>query len=67
MSSLADLKETKGYLKLKEEVLGRTILSSTPRFQDSQHMKVLRLSDLHTGRLYTPGNIPLEPESIPGP
>jgi hypothetical protein len=28
------------------------------RFQDSRHMKVERLSDLHTGRLYPPGNIP---------
>jgi hypothetical protein len=29
-----------------------------PRFQDNRHMKVVRLSDLHTGRLYPPGNIP---------
>ena len=29
-----------------------------PRFQDNQHMKVVRLSALHTGRLYPPGNIP---------
>jgi hypothetical protein len=29
-----------------------------PRFQDNRHMEVLRLSALHTGRLYTPGNIP---------
>jgi hypothetical protein len=31
------------------------------RFPDSngnQHVKVVRLSALHTGRLYTPGNIP---------
>jgi hypothetical protein len=29
-----------------------------PRFQDSRHMKVLRLSALRTGRLYPPGSIP---------
>jgi len=29
-----------------------------PRFQDSQLMKVVRLSALRTGRLYPPGNIP---------
>ena len=29
-----------------------------PRFQDNRHMKVVRLSDLRTGRLYPPGNIP---------
>jgi len=29
-----------------------------PRFQDSRHMKVERLSTIHTGRLYLPGNIP---------
>jgi hypothetical protein len=28
------------------------------RFQDNRHTKVLRLSALHTGRLYSPGNIP---------
>ena len=28
------------------------------RFQDSRHMKVVRLSALRTGRLYPPGNIP---------
>jgi len=28
------------------------------RFQDNQDMKVVRLSSLHTGRLYQPGNIP---------
>jgi hypothetical protein len=27
-----------------------------PRFQDSPHMKVVRLSALRTGRLYHPGN-----------
>jgi len=27
------------------------------RFQDSQHMKVVRLSALRTGRLYSSGNI----------
>jgi len=31
---------------------------SVPRFQDSRQMKVVRLSALHTGRLYAPGNIP---------
>ena len=29
-----------------------------PRFQDNQHMKVVRLSALRTGSLYPPGNIP---------
>jgi hypothetical protein len=29
-----------------------------PDFQESRHMKVLRLSALRTGRLYPPGNIP---------
>ena len=29
-----------------------------PRFHDSRHMKVVRLSLLRTGRLYPPGNIP---------
>ena len=29
-----------------------------PRFQDSRHMKVVRLSALRTGRFYRPGNIP---------
>jgi len=29
-----------------------------PRFQDSRHMKVVRLSALRTGRLYHPWNIP---------
>ena len=29
-----------------------------PRFQDSRHMKVVRLSALRTGHLYPPGNIP---------
>jgi hypothetical protein len=28
------------------------------RFKDNQHMKVVRLSALHTGRLYPPGIIP---------
>ena len=28
------------------------------RFQDNQHMKVVRLSALSTGSFYTPGNIP---------
>ena len=32
-----------------------------PRFQDSRHMKVVRLSALHTGRLYPP-----PPRNIPG-
>ena len=27
-----------------------------PKFQDSRHMKVARLSALRTGRLYLPGN-----------
>jgi hypothetical protein len=29
-----------------------------PRFQDNRHIKVVRLSALPTGRLYSPGNIP---------
>ena len=29
-----------------------------PTFQDSLNMKVAMLSDLRTGRLYPPGNIP---------
>jgi hypothetical protein len=28
------------------------------RFQDIWHVKVIRLSALHTGRFYPPGNIP---------
>ena len=28
------------------------------RFQDNRHMKVVRLSALRTGRIYSPGNIP---------
>jgi len=30
----------------------------SPRFLGSRHMKVVRLSALRTGRLYSPGNIP---------
>jgi hypothetical protein len=29
-----------------------------PRFQNSRHMKLVRLSALRTGRLYPPGIIP---------
>ena len=29
-----------------------------PRFHDNRHMKVVRLSALSTGRLYSPANIP---------
>jgi hypothetical protein len=29
-----------------------------PRFQESQHMKVVRLLAVRTGHLYPPGNIP---------
>jgi len=29
-----------------------------PRFLASRHMMVVKLSALHTGRLYRPGNIP---------
>ena len=29
-----------------------------PRFQDNRYMKVVRLSDLHTGRFHAEGNIP---------
>jgi hypothetical protein len=29
-----------------------------PRFQDNQHMKVVRLSALHTGHIYLSGDIP---------
>jgi hypothetical protein len=28
------------------------------RFEDSRHMKMVRLAALRTGRLYPPGNIP---------
>ena len=43
-----------------------------PRFQDSRHMKVLKLSALRTGRLYLPKKYSwysflLEAESTPGP
>jgi len=43
-----------------------------PRFQDIQHMKVVRLSALHTGRLYPPRKYSwhsflLEDESTPWP
>ena len=42
------------------------------RFRDSRHMKVLKLSALHTGCLYPTGNISgysflFEAESIPRP
>jgi len=29
-----------------------------PRFRNSRHMKMVRLSDLRTGRLYPPRKIP---------
>ena len=29
-----------------------------PIFQDNQHLKIVRLSALRTGRIYPPGNIP---------
>jgi hypothetical protein len=32
--------------------------TETPRVLDNRHMKVVVLSALRTGRLYTPGNIP---------
>jgi hypothetical protein len=32
--------------------------AEAPKFEDSQHMKVVRLSALSTGRLYPPGKIP---------
>jgi hypothetical protein len=32
--------------------------SEAPRYQDNQHMKVVRLSALCTSHLYPPGNIP---------
>jgi hypothetical protein len=32
--------------------------AEAPRFQYYPHMKMLRLSALHTGRIYPPGNIP---------
>ena len=31
--------------------------AEAPRYLDSRHMKVVRLSGLRTGRLYSPGNI----------
>ena len=33
-------------------------MTEVPRFQDSRHMKVVRLPALGTGLLYPPGNIP---------
>jgi len=36
-----------------------------PRFQDSRHMKVVRLSVLHTGRLYPTENIPVRDWTYP--
>jgi hypothetical protein len=30
-----------------------------PRFHDNRHLNVVRLLALRTGRLYTPGNIPV--------
>ena len=45
--------------------------AEAPRFQDSRHMKVVRLSALHTDRLYlqeiTWYSFLLEAESNPGP
>ena len=38
--------------------------TEVPIFQDSQHMKVARLSALRTGRLYS---LLLEADSTPGP
>jgi len=32
--------------------------AEVPRFQDNQHMKMVKLSALCNGRLYPPGNIP---------
>jgi len=37
---------------------GEALRVEAPRFEDYQHMKVVRLSALRTGRLYPPGNIP---------
>jgi len=37
---------------------GQTQRAETPRFEDNQHMKVVRLSALRTGCLYPPENIP---------
>jgi len=45
--------------------------AEAPRFQDSRHMEVVKLSALHTGRLYprkyTWYSFLLEAESTPGP
>ena len=46
--------------------------AEAPRFQDSRHMKVVRLSALRTGRLYLPRKCSwysflLDAESTPGP
>jgi hypothetical protein len=41
--------------------LGRPLglqVVEAPRFLDNRHMKVVRLSALRTGRLYSPGKIP---------
>ena len=32
--------------------------AEAPKFPDSRHVKLVRLSALRTGRLYPPGNIP---------
>jgi len=45
------------YLLLKGKVTDRLWgfqMVEVPRFQDNRHMKVVRLSALHTGRLYPP-------------
>jgi hypothetical protein len=37
---------------------GQALRVEARRFQDSRHMKVVRLSAIRTGRLYPPENIP---------
>ena len=59
------VQKLKWYIKVKQshyrpgQALGSSSLS-TQISRQSRHMKVVRLSALRTGRLYTPGNILLE-------
>ena len=48
-------KEKQTHYRLGQAVRVQNV--ETPRFQDNRHMKVVRLSALHTGRLYPPQEI----------